>query len=147
MPPLRLGAGKWALLALSVAINLFLAGWIVAQQMAPFHRDRYAIPPEKVAEAIVADLPAGDGEILRHAIGIRMPQIKAAHQASDETMLKLKQAASAETVDPAGLKTSFDAMRATHQAERTLFTEAILEALPQMSQEGRRTFIRDLGRH
>jgi len=145
--PFRRTRGKWALLALSIGLNLFLAGWIATQELAPFHHDRYATPPEKVTETIVRHLPAGDGEIMRHAIEGRMPQIKIAHREAADATNNLKQVAAAQNVDPTALKTAFDAMRSARQAERTLFIDAILEAMPQMTQQGRQDFINDMGRH
>lgn len=131
------------LLALSLGLNLFLGGWLVTQGVSPSHHDKFSVPPEQAAESIAKSLPAGDGEILRHVIAAHAPQLNAAHRDSQEAMRHLRETIVAEPLDPAALRDAFDMMRASRQSERGLFGDAIIQAIPQMTLEGRQAFIRN----
>ena len=131
------------LLALSLGLNLFLGGWLVTQGFVPSHRDKFSVPPEKAAETIAKRLPAGDGEILRHVIATHTPQLNAAHREAQEAMRHLRETIVAAPLDPAALRDAFEKMHAARQNERGLFADAIIVALPQMTEEGRQAFIRN----
>ncbi|HVI50454.1 MAG TPA: periplasmic heavy metal sensor [Candidatus Sulfotelmatobacter sp.] len=130
------------LLTLSLGLNLFLGGWIVSQGLPTLRFDKHGLPPEQAAEAIAKTLPDADAEILRHVMSGRAPQMNAARRDAIEATKHLREAMTAEPLDPAALREAFDRMRAARQAERGLFAETIIDILPQMSLEGRQAFIK-----
>jgi|GEM_PF-2337046 len=136
------------LLALSLGVNLFLVGWLATQSFSTPKFDKFGVPPEKAAEAIAKTLPDSDGEILRHVISSRATQLNAARRDSQDAMKVLRETIVADPVDQTALRDAFDHMRATRQSERGLFADAIIDAIPQMSLEGRQAFIKtQMGGH
>ena len=143
MPLFRRNKAASVLLALSLGLNLFLVGWLATQGLSPSHHDKFSVPPEKAAETIAKSLPAGDGEILRHVIEASAPQLNAAHRESQDAMRHLRETIVASPLDPVALRDAFEKMHMARQSERGLFGDAIILAIPQMTQEGRQAFIRN----
>lgn len=133
---------RWALLAIgfSVALNIFLVGFLLAQlwtghtQPAP-----EALAPREILRQLAEQLPAADVEHLRRAFSGRLPELVRARREVRAASERARADIAAVPFDAAKLRADLEATRAAREKLRPLIEQALLEALPQMSEEGRKT--------
>ena len=129
---------RWTQLAagLSVILNVFLIGFLSAQALLD-HTPAPETPPREILRQLGEKLPSADAEHLRRAFATRLPELararRAARTASDTVHVEI----SAMPFDANRLRADLDASRAARETLRRLVEQALLEALPQMSDEGR----------
>lgn len=140
-PPRRWNSARSILLAISLGLNLFLAGWEVTQHFAPAPYSKPPPAPETVADAIANSLPPNDAEILRKAFAEKRPALEAARQEYLGELANLRQVITADPFDPDVFVRAMDQMRATRQAERLLFSDTMRDVIPRLSAQGRRDFV------
>lgn len=129
------------LLLLSLGINVFLIGWVATQRLAPQPYAKPDAPPEVVADAIAEFLPPADAKILRDAFAARHSALTEARSRYLSAVEASRQVIGAPQLDRQALETSLAQFRASRQAEREIFRDAIMEALMAMSPEGRKAFV------
>lgn len=132
---------RWALVAIgfSVALNIFLVGFLLAQlwSIRPQHvADELA--PREVLRQLAGELPAGDARHLRYAFAERLPQLAALRRDVRAATERVRDDIGAVPFDAEKLRADLDASRAARDKLRPLIEQALLEALPQMSEDGRR---------
>ncbi|MDR3440905.1 periplasmic heavy metal sensor [Telmatospirillum sp.] len=128
-------------LALSVGLNLFFAGWGVMQYFDPPAFSKPGTAPEIVAETIARSLPSADGEILRRAFAEKREPLQAARQRYLSAVERLRNVISSDPLDPQALQEAMAALRSTRQAERDIFSGTMLDVIPRFSLHGRQIFV------
>ncbi len=131
------------LLALSIGLNIFLAGWLISGALLP-HPQTVTLP-EPSPEVIIADvaraLPPDDAALLRRNFTARRPAIDQARQTFLAALDRLAGTITRRPFDAAAFHQAADAMHAAHQTERTLFRATFSQTIPQMSDAGRAAFV------
>ncbi len=133
---------RWALFGIgfSIVLNIFLLGFVLAQlwighaQPAP-----EALAPRDILRQLADQLPAADTEHLRRAFASRLPELVSARREVRAASERAHADVGAVPFDAAKLRADLDATRAARDKLRPLIEQALLEALPQMSEEGRKT--------
>jgi uncharacterized membrane protein len=128
-------------LALSLGLNLFFAGWEITQNLAAPHYSRSDTAPEVVSEAIAGALPTADGNLLRRAVDDKRQPLEEARRRYLVALEHARQVISAEPLDEAALHDAVAQVRASRQAERVLFGDTIVSVIPRMSPQGRQAFV------
>ena len=128
------------LLTLSLGLNLFLIGWVVTGSF-PADCAKPDPAPETVAAEIAAALPQADRTLLLQAVAAQSPALLEARRSYLEAFNRLRAVIVTEPINPVDLRRAVADMRTTRQAERSLFGDTIVEALPKMSPQGRQAFV------
>ena len=133
---------RWTLLAIgfSVALNIFLVGFLLAQLWSS-HAQPVAegLPAREVLRQLAQQLPAADAEHLRRAFASRLPDLVRVRREARVSNEQVRADIGAVPFDAKKLSANFEATRAAREKVRLLIEQALLEALPQMSEEGRKT--------
>jgi uncharacterized membrane protein len=142
----------WARLAvgLSIGLNLFLIGFLGARAW-PF-ADHAAVPPatvsgERAAAAplrealrqLVGSLSPADGRLLREAFAARLPELIALHRQTQAAAERVRLDIGRPSLDLEALRAD---LAATHEARRKIapvVDEVLLDVLPRLSEQGRKT--------
>ncbi|WP_158240569.1 periplasmic heavy metal sensor [Telmatospirillum siberiense] len=140
-PPRRRNSVRSILLAVSLGLNLFLAGWEVTQHFGPSPYSKPHPAPETVAEAIANSLPAGDADILRKAFVEKRPALQEAREEYLNELARLRSIITTEPFDRDAFDASMSRMRATRQTERLLFGDTMRDVIPRLSPQGRQAFV------
>lgn len=130
-----MGRWRWphvlgALLVLSLALNLFLSGWVASGW---WHQAWGPPPPGGLVERIASRLSPEDALILRRAFAA-LPD-----PGQDDRALhaRVEAALRAEPFDPAALDDAMDKEFAGHDAFGRGLRQALVKAAERMSPEGR----------
>jgi uncharacterized membrane protein len=133
---------RWTLLAIgfSVALNIFLAGFLLAQLWSG-HAQPVAegLPAREVLRQLAQQLPAADAEHLRRAFASRLPDLVRVRREARAANEQVRADIGAVPFDAEKLSANVDTPRAAREKVRLLIEQALLEALPQISEEGRKT--------
>lgn len=132
---------RWALLAIgfSVALNIFFLGFLLVQlwsshaQPAP-----EALAPREILRQLAEQLPASDARHLRRAFADRLPELVRVRREARAANEQVRADIGAVPFDSEKLRADFEATRTAREKLRPLIEQALLEALPQMSEEGRK---------
>lgn len=132
---------RWAPLAIgfSVALNIFLVGFLLAQLWSG-HVQPVAegLPAREVLRQLAEQLPPADAEHLRRAFASRAPELVRIRREARAAGEQVRADIGAVPLDTEKLRADFEATRAAREKLRPLIEQALLEALPQMSEEGRK---------
>ncbi len=140
---LRSPAGLATLLALSVAANLFLGGVLAGRitgQAAQESQIRQNI------RAMLAPLPEAKRALVRKEIATEMPRVREQFAALQQARATLAEEMVRPTPDPAALQRDFADVQARTTAIGTALQQAMLRALPSLTQEERRAMMEALAR-
>lgn len=124
-------------LAVSVALNLFLAGMMIAWHMRP------PPPPppgpwfERMIQRMSADLPPADQAILRSSYEARRQELDRMDKEVQAAREKVSAAMRAQPYDPAALEAAMAAARDVREPVIETVEQAVAEAAAKMSPEGR----------
>lgn len=122
-------------LAVSIALNLFLAGMMIAWQMRP------SPPPgpwfERMIQRMSADLPPADRDILLSSYETRRQELDRMDKEAQAAREKVRAAMRAQPYDPAALEAAMAAARDVREPVIKTVEQAIVEAAAKMSPEGR----------
>jgi uncharacterized membrane protein len=122
-------------LAVSILVNLFLAGVIVGRITLPFfgQGNQGALVPREEIRA----LPDAERRAFNKVIRSHAPEIRALHEKVREAKRAAEQAIGAPHYDKTLLEQRFAAVRQAQLAQGTLQQEAIIEALGTLSATSR----------
>jgi uncharacterized membrane protein len=124
---------------LSVALNIFLAGFLLAQLWSGHAQpEPEALAPREILRELTRQLPPADAEYLRRAFISRVPELVRLRREARTASEQVRADIGAVPLDTGKLRAAFEATRAAREKLRPLIEQALLEALPQMSDEGRR---------
>lgn len=142
-----------AVLAASLALNLFLMGFVGAQAWRRLHpgpsldatvftRPGSGAIAQGYFRQLIRSLPAEDGRVLRSAFAARMPEILTLGARSLSDLERVRQAIGTTPFDPEQVKSDIATARQTRERLRTVIADALIAALPNMSQPGREALSR-----
>ncbi|WP_316977396.1 periplasmic heavy metal sensor [Shumkonia mesophila] len=137
----------WAV-GLSIAFNLFFAGFIGAQAWR--HRHPESLLSEVIADGpvggvvvqailrqIAEKLPPADGHILRGAFARKFPELVPLWRQSFQAVERVRADIAERPFDGDKTRTDMLAAREARQQVSPLIEGILLDALPRMSDEGR----------
>lgn len=131
----------YVLLAVSVALNTFLVGREAAQQLRP-RPDPLSV--EQIVRRLEHRLPDADRKVFRAAIASRADRLDHAGLALRAARTDLRTALTAAPVDQAALAQACDRTRRTAEATYAVVHEALVDAAPGLSAQGRRALLRPM---
>lgn len=133
----RPGGRTRVFLALSLALNLFLAGMMIAWHMRP------PPPPppgpwfERMIQRMSTDLPQADRDILQTAYQARKGELDRMDKDVQTARERVGAAMRAQPYDPAALEQAMAEARDAREPVVETVEQAVAEAAAKMSPEGR----------
>lgn len=133
----RTGGRLRVFLAVSVALNLFLAGVMIA-----WHLRSPPPPPQgpwfdRMVQRMSTNLPAPDREILLSSYQARRSELARLDKEVQASREKVSAAMRSEPYDPAALEQAMAASREVREPVVATVEQAVAEAAARMSPEGR----------
>ncbi|MBF0562576.1 MAG: periplasmic heavy metal sensor [Alphaproteobacteria bacterium] len=133
------------LLAVSLALNLFLgvrvATTTLHQAESPPRAEQPPRMPPPMLERMASRLPKGDAALLRAAVAEQRGALDEARRQTQQAIEILHRVIAAETLDPAALNAAADAVQAKRHEERFLVHKIIMDVMPRLTLEGRRSLL------
>jgi uncharacterized membrane protein len=132
------------LLFLSLGANLFLGGMLlgrVSGDVMPVSQTRRSV------EAMLAALPEAKREHVRREFGIAMPQVQRDFAALQKARAELAEEMVRPAPDRAALERDFAQVLTQTNSIKTELQQALMRAMPALSQEERRILVDTLARH
>lgn len=133
----RRGGRTRIFLVVSLALNLFLAGVMVAWHMRP------PPPPppgpwfDRMIQRMAADLPPADRDILQSAYQVRKGELDRMDKDVQAARERVSAAMRAQPYDPAALEQAMAAARDAREPAVETVEQAVADAAARMSPEGR----------
>ena len=127
--------GLAALLVVSLGANLFLGGMVLGRvtgEATQGSQTRLSI------QAMLGPLPEAKRELVRREIGAIMPQVQQQFATLQKARAELAEEMAKPTLDTGALERGFAAVQTHTIAIKAAFQQAIMDALPALSQEERR---------
>ena len=140
---LRSGKGLTALLVVSLAANLFLAGMLAGRVTGKAVVESQT---RRSIQAMLAPLPEAKRDIVRKEIGIAMPVVRERFASLQRARASLADEMTKPSPDSAALERAFADVRAQTAAIGVELQQAIVRAMPALTQEERRAMVQALGR-
>lgn len=131
----------YVLLAASVALNTFLGGREAAHQLRP-RPDPLSV--EHIVRRLEHRLSDADRDVFRAAVASRADRLDHAGLALRAAREDLRAALTAASVDQAALARACARTRQSAQASYAIVHEALVEAAPRLSAQGRRALLRPM---
>lgn len=141
---LRSTRGLAILLAVSLAANLFLGGVLTGRLTGQSTQDSAT---RRSIQAMLAPLPEEKRALVRREIGIEMPRVREQVSALQKARAGLAEEMVKPAPDPAALQRGFAEVQARSAAIGAALQQAIVRALPALSQDERRAMVAALTRH
>lgn len=148
MTPDRLPRRTRWLIGLSVALNLFFLAFFAAQSWRVVHGGPLAMiarpglgsggVAETILQRIAGQLPPDDARVFRQAMQSRLPEVLRLQRQSLAAMEQVRADVAARPFDAEKTRADMQAARQLRQQIAPLVEAALLEALPRMSDAGRR---------
>ena len=142
-----LGTGRRVqiLLFVSLALNLFLAGFLAARWLAPeWHEQPRG--PQAIVEKLTSHLSGADAEVMRAAFQANQGKLAAAFGEVQQARHEVRQRLAAQPFDPDALAKAVAEVRVKQGAYFTALQEIILPAVGKLSPEGRKHLLPGMGR-
>lgn len=145
------------ILAMSIALNLFLAAFVGAQRWKAVRLERQAPPaagflegggvqdPEGAVQRLATTLPQRDAALLRRAVLSRLDALTEARRGFALAVERTREEIARTPVDPAALRAAIEEARRQRQRFGPLLEEILLDIVPRMSPEGRQVLARYRG--
>lgn len=140
---LRSARGLATLLALSVAANLFLGGVLAGRFTGQAGQESQT---RRSLQAMLAPLPEDKRALVRKEVRAALPAVREQFAALQVARTGLAEELVKPAPDSAALQRGFAEVQARTAAIQAAFQQAILRALPSLSQEERRAMVRALAR-
>ena len=140
MMSLTFVGSRWrnALLLGSLCLNILLAAFFLTRWAERGPGPFVAAAPPQLIELVARRLPAADAEVLRRVYRLREEQFTANQREFRLALLAAGKLLSQPQLDIAALREAITEARNKRIAIGDLAIETFLEALPQISAEGRR---------
>ncbi|MBN9279138.1 MAG: periplasmic heavy metal sensor [Hyphomicrobium sp.] len=138
---LRSTRGLMALLVVSLAVNVFLASMVIGRITGEATQSTYT---KRSIQAMLTPLPDAKREIVRRELNTAMPQMRQQFAALQKVRTALSEEMVKPTPDPGALERNFLAVRTHASAIRAELQQAMIRALPSLSQEERRALVQSL---
>lgn len=127
-----------ALLLGSLCLNVLLGAFIATRWVEGMRAPVFTAAPPQLVELVARRLPAADAEILRRVYRSKDAQFSAGQAEYVKALLAAGRLLAEPQVNSAALRNAVMEARANRIRIGDLAIEAFLEAVPQMSAEGRR---------
>jgi len=154
MPRLTVGRLR-VILAVSIALNLFLVALVGAQRWRAVQRMATSVSglieaqgmhdPEGTLQDFVARLSRDDAAILQSAARARMGELLKARRDFVAAVQRTRAEIARDPVDPTGVREAISEARRQRQRFGPLLEGILLDAVPRMTPEGRRALSRAPG--
>ena len=131
------------LLAVSVAANLFLGGVLAGRFTGQAEQKTQT---RRNIEAMLAPLPEDKRALVRRELRAAMPQVRQQFAGLQVARAALTEELVKPAPDTATLERGFAQVQAHSTAIQAAFQQAILRAVPSLTQEERRTMVEALAR-
>ncbi len=132
-------------LFVSLALNLFLAGFLAARWLAPaWHEERRG--PEAIVERLTSRLSGADAEVMRAAFQANQPKLASLFGELQQARREVRQRLAAQPFDPDALAKAVADLRIKQTAFFTGLQDTILPAVGKLSPEGRGRLLPGMGR-
>ncbi len=126
------------LLLASLCLNVLLGAFVATRWLEGLRAPLVAASPPQLMELFARRLPAADAEILRHTFRQRQAEFAAGQADYQAALAATAQLVARPQLDAADLRKAVGEARDRRIKLGDLAIEVFLEALPQMSIEGRR---------
>ncbi len=129
------------LVALSVALNLFFLAFVGARMWHAGDATRdlvSGVVVRVILQRVTDSLPPDDGRILQQAAAARLDRLSHWQQQSREAAEQVRRDIAATPFDLERTRADLLAARQTRQQLSPVIEDILLDALPRMSDEGRR---------
>ncbi len=145
------------ILAVSIALNLFLVALVGAQRWRAVQVQRMAMPahslvegrgiadPEGTLQEFLARLSPDDAAILQGAVRARLGDLLNARRDYVLAVARAREEIARDPVDPAAVREAIAEARRQRQRFGPLLEGILLDAVPRMTPEGRRALSRTPG--
>jgi uncharacterized membrane protein len=134
------------LLLMSLCLNVALGTYIGAQWLDRWQMPLVVAGPSRLTELIARRLPAADAEILWRVYRGKEAELKIAQSEYREALFAAGAVLAAPQLDVQATRAAVAKARAERIEVGDISIEVFLEALPQMSPEGRKQLLGRLGR-
>jgi uncharacterized membrane protein len=131
------------LLLVSLGANLFLGGLLVGRITG---ETAHGSQTRRSIQAMIAPLPIAKRELVKREIDAAMPQVKHHLAALQKARTALAEEMVKSMLDSGALERGFAAVQTHTMAIRAEFQQAILRALPALTQDERRALADALAR-
>lgn len=140
-----------AILTVSIALNLFLLAIVGAQRWRVLHMQRMSLPVSSLVEGRAIQDPEGtlqdylhglspqDAAILEGATRARLGEILNARREFTAAIERARVEIARDPVDPAAVRAAIVEARQQRQRFGPVLEGILIDAVPRMSVEGRRT--------
>ena len=135
--------GLAILLVMSLAANLFFGGLLAGRVTGQVTQDSQT---RRSIQAMLAPLPEAKRELVRKEIGTVMPQVRRQFVALQKARAALAEEIVKPTPDSVALERGFAAVQAHTTAIGTELQQAMVRALPALTQDERRALVQALAR-
>lgn len=135
--------GLILLLIVSLGANLFLGGLVAGRFLGEATQGSQT---RRSIQAMLAPLPADKRELVRREINTVMPEVRQQLAALQKARATLAEELAKSGLDNGAIERGFAAVRTHTNAIRAAFQQAIVRALPALSQAERRAFVQALAR-
>jgi uncharacterized membrane protein len=140
---LRSARGLATLLVVSLAANLFFGGLLAGRFTGQVPQESQT---RRSIQAMLAPLPDAKRELVRREIGAAMPQVREQFAALQKARTALAEEMVKPTPDRAALERGFAAVQTHTTAIGAALQQAMVRALPALTQEERRAVVQALAR-
>jgi uncharacterized membrane protein len=138
---LRSTPGLAALLAVSLALNLFLGGVLAGRFTGQATQES---PTRRSIQAMLAPLPDDKRALVRKELAVEMPRVREQFAALQKARASLAEEIVRPAPDQAALESRFAEVRERTAGIGAALQQAIARALPSLTQEERRAMVQAL---
>ena len=135
--------GLAVLLVASLGVNLFLAGLVAGRITGEATRGSQT---RRSIHAMLAPLPDVKRELVRREINAAMPQVRRQFSALQKARAALTEELAKDRLDSAAIERGFADVQTHTAAIRGELQQAMMRALPALTQEERRALVQALAR-
>ena len=138
--------GLAAALLVSLCLNGLFAGYFVATQLEPLRPSGLAAGPKRIVEVVASRVPKDDADILWRVFRAHEAAIKASQVTYQKTLGEAAMILAQPSPDVDALRRAIREARDRRVDLGDLAIGVFIEALPQMSETGRKQLVGSLRR-
>ena len=130
----------------SLALNLFLVGFLVARGLSHAWHHEEPRGPQAIVERLTRHLSGADAEVMRSAFQANQDKLAAAFSDLQQARREMRARIAADPYDPDALAKAAADVQVKWQAFIAALQDTILPAVGKLSPEGRRHLLPGTGR-